>query len=146
MNSPRKIIIHCTDTKNFKFVNPKAVERWHQMKGWKKIGYHRLINVDGSVYIGRYFEEDGAHTVGENTRSIGIALVGRDRYTKAQFDSLKNLISEVKALYHLNFNDIYCHNEFNKDKTCPGMRAADLCIWYLRSDPRVIEKYMEVTE
>lgn len=149
MNNPKRIVVHCSASENFKPLDISEIDMWHKARGWKKVGYHRVIQPNGQVQIGRYYDEEGAHCPEANSDSISICLIGTDRYTKAQFDSLYKLIAEVKALYNLNFNDIYCHHEFEsakkQGKTCPGIRAADLCVWYLRNDPNIIEKYMEVS-
>jgi hypothetical protein len=53
------------------------VRRWHvQDRGWKDIGYHFLIDRDGTVAKGRPVEQVGAHTMDHNVGSIGISLFG----------------------------------------------------------------------
>lgn len=41
------------------------------------IGLNFLIGGDGSVYVGRGWDEEGEHTSGFNYKSIGIAIIGK---------------------------------------------------------------------
>ena len=45
-------------------------------RGLNDIGYSFLIGGDGSVYEGRGWNREGAHTSGYNKKSIGIAFIG----------------------------------------------------------------------
>lgn len=45
-------------------------------RGWDDIGYNFLVGGDGNVYEGRDWDRLGAHTLGYNVRSIGIAFIG----------------------------------------------------------------------
>jgi N-acetyl-anhydromuramyl-L-alanine amidase AmpD len=63
----------------------------------KHVGYHRVIEVDGKVSIGRGFEEIGAHVQGSNAQSIGICMIGLDKYTQAQWDSLRQCVLDTVA-------------------------------------------------
>nr|ADU33185.1 peptidoglycan recognition protein B [Ostrinia nubilalis] len=55
----------------------RGMQNFHQLtNGWADIGYSFAVGGDGKVYEGRGWEAVGAHAVGVNTRSIGIALIG----------------------------------------------------------------------
>ncbi|XP_054276223.1 peptidoglycan recognition protein 4-like isoform X1 [Macrosteles quadrilineatus] len=55
----------------------RAVQQFQQVsRGWSEISYSFLIGGDGSVYWGRGFNFEGAHTKGFNKGSIGIAFLG----------------------------------------------------------------------
>ena len=66
MRKINKIIVHCTATQESKDVSLDEVRRWHLNRGWRDIGYHFLIQRDGTVEEGRPIEQSGAHTKGHN--------------------------------------------------------------------------------
>ena len=76
MRDINKIIIHCSATPEGRDVNTETIRQWHTAKGWSDIGYHYVIELDGSVNMGRDIDRIGAHTKGHNTGSIGICYVG----------------------------------------------------------------------
>nr|WP_329601534.1 N-acetylmuramoyl-L-alanine amidase [Pasteurella multocida] len=47
------------------------------------------------VESGRKIGEIGAHCRGQNRNSIGICLVGTDRFTVAQWQALANLVRDL---------------------------------------------------
>lgn len=71
-----EIIIHCSDTKEGLDFNANDIDRWHKQKGWKRIGYHYVILLNGTIEQGRELEAVGAHTKGHNAHSIGICYIG----------------------------------------------------------------------
>jgi hypothetical protein len=78
-----EIIIHCTATRpnwwEDKTTEEKVAEvkRWHvQDNGWSDLGYHYLIDRDGTVAKGRPVEKAGAHCKGHNSTTIGVSLFG----------------------------------------------------------------------
>ena len=59
----------------------EAIQLYHvQGNGWNDIGYNFLVDRFGTIYEGRYGGIDrnvvGAHALGFNTGSVGIALLG----------------------------------------------------------------------
>ncbi|XP_058803321.1 peptidoglycan-recognition protein 1-like [Phymastichus coffea] len=44
--------------------------------GWDDIGYSFMVGGDGNVYEGTGWSTEGAHTLGYNRKSIGIAFIG----------------------------------------------------------------------
>jgi N-acetylmuramoyl-L-alanine amidase len=123
-----KIIVHCSATPEGRNVLISEVKRWHvQERGWTDIGYHFVIELDGSVRIGRPIEIKGAHVSGQNHDSIGVCYIGgvdaqmkaKDTRTECQKESLINLLSELKDKYG---GTIYGHRDFSK-KECPSFNA-----------------------
>ncbi len=125
MRKITEIIIHCSATPEGRKVTTDQIDRWHKERGFKKIGYHYVIYLDGSIHEGRKEEEIGAHTVGHNTNSIGICYVGgcakdgrtpKDTRTDAQKNALCGLLSELVKKYPNA--SIHGHREF-ANKACP---------------------------
>lgn len=102
----KHIIIHCAATPNGKPFTSADIDNMHKARGFKRdtqwvrvftpalkhIGYHFVVGLDGMVYTGRHIEEVGAHVQGANSDSIGICMIGTDKFTQAQFDSLKKTV------------------------------------------------------
>lgn len=71
------------------------------------IRYNFLIGGDGSVYEGRGFNAIGEHTPKFNSKSVGVAVIGRfDEVapTEAQVASLRKLLQFGMAWEHLKSN------------------------------------------
>ena len=84
-----------------------------------------MIYADGSVHNGRPEGKIGAHCLGHNTSSIGIAYVGgltpdgstpADTRTEAQKSSLRALVEHLRAKYP--GCTVHGHREF-ASKACP---------------------------
>lgn len=112
-----KLIIHCSATPNGRDNSAEDIHRWHKQKGWDGIGYHYVIRIDGTIESGRPEYWAGAHAKGHNSGSIGICMIGTDKYTSAQWLSLRDLIDQLSILYP-NIG-IIGHNEVS-GKDCPG--------------------------
>ena len=77
MRKIRKIIIHCSATKEGQDIDAKEIKKWHvEGNGWSDIGYHYVIKLDGTVEEGRPIERSGAHTLNHNHDSIGVCYIG----------------------------------------------------------------------
>ena len=124
MRTINEIIIHCSATVEGKDFTVKDIDRWHQQRGFKMVGYHYVIRLDGTIEQGRPLEQAGAHCKGHNTHSIGICYIGgldtdgkpKDTRTKAQRDMLWALVKSLKVKYPKA--TIHGHNEF-ANKACP---------------------------
>ena len=119
-----EIILHCSDTKEGLNFNINDIRRWHKAQGWKDVGYHYVICLDGTVEQGRSLEEIGSHCKGHNAHSIGICYIGgldkngkpADTRTKQQKAAIYDLLNKLAKL----FPDatIHGHKEF-ANKACP---------------------------
>jgi hypothetical protein len=134
-----EIILHCSATMttgwfdDLSFAEKIAeITRWHtdpkpKGRGWRAIGYHWIIDRDGTLARGRQMTEIGAHVVGHNAGSIGICLIGgggsskRDRFlenfTREQDTAARRLIQQIKAATPIT--KISGHNEYAA-RACPG--------------------------
>jgi N-acetylmuramoyl-L-alanine amidase len=101
------IVVHCTATPEGREFSREQINQMHLDRGFKKIGYHRLFHLDGSVDIGRMDEEIGAHVAGHNVGTLGFSYVGglnrfgkaKDTRTPQQKDSLKRVILSTALKY-----------------------------------------------
>lgn len=128
MRKINKIIVHCSATPENRNVLISEVKRWHtEERGWSDIGYHFVIELDGSVRTGRPIEIKGAHAKGNNHDSIGVCYIGgvdsdmkaKDTRTECQQESLVNLLTDLKDTYG---GTIYGHKDFS-NKDCPSFDA-----------------------
>jgi len=156
------IVIHCSASPNgvslFRgapggppIITPVSViNGWHATRGFHRdpsdravfnpqltaIGYHFVIYTNGCTVAGRSMEEIGAHVTGFNQKSLGICLVGTDKFTPAQWVALRELVRSLQAKFpdaqvvghrdlspDLNKNGIV--EKFEWLKTCPGFSVAD---------------------
>lgn len=134
-----KIIVHCTDTPFGKDFSAEDVDHWHKEKGWRKIGYHYLIRLDGRIEKGRSESEVGAHCLGQNLHSIGVCYVGgrdkngnfADTRTDAQKESMNILLY---GLVHKYKGQVFGHRDF-ANRACPCFDAKSE-YYYLYDDLR----------
>jgi N-acetylmuramoyl-L-alanine amidase len=132
------IFVHCAATRpswmeGFSLAaKVEEIRRWHiRDRGWKDIGYHWIIDRDGSMAPGRPETVVGAHVQGHNTGSIGVCLIGGhgsnaddtflEHFTPAQDRALRQLIASIKA--RTPIMAIRGHNEVAA-KACPGFNVA----------------------
>jgi hypothetical protein len=119
------IVVHCSDTPNNRNVTVEEIRDWHvNERGWDDIGYHFIIYRNGALMMGRPVPIAGAHCYGHNGHSIGVCLIGRDEFTKEQFNALRAL---HKVIRHV-FGDlgVYGHRDLNKHKTCPNFDVKEV--------------------
>jgi hypothetical protein len=138
------IIVHCTATRPEWWADKSAEEkrdeckRWHtdpapQGRGWSDIGYHYLIDRDGTVTEGRPIERSGAHAKGHNKTSVGISLWGghggsqddkfEENFTPEQDRALRRLIAQLRMEYPA-ITTIMGHNEVSP-KMCPCFKVTE---------------------
>ena len=112
-----KIVIHCSDSPNDREDTAEDIHRWHKERGWDGIGYHHVIERKGKLVNGRPEYWQGAHASGHNKNSLGVCLIGTDKFTIEQWSILENLVRKLLIKYPQS--KIIGHNEIS-DKTCPG--------------------------
>lgn len=118
-----QIILHCSDTPDSRPVNAAEIRRWHvEDNGWSDIGYHYVIRRDGCLELGRKLDTPGAHAKGHNRNSIGICLVGQERYTGKQWEQLIALVQSL--LTRFPQAEVKGHNELSP-KACPGFDVGE---------------------
>ena len=132
MRKINKIIIHCSATKEGDTsVNAALIDQWHKSRGWKGIGYHFVILIDGKIELGRMVDQVGAHVKNMNQSSIGICYIGgvenkkdtkgkwipKDTRTPEQIATMLELLRLLKKIFPKA--TIHGHNEFSS-KACPS--------------------------
>jgi hypothetical protein len=88
----------------------RAIQLYHvRGNGWNDIGYNFLVDRFGTIYEGRYGGVDqnvvGAHALGFNTGSVGIALLGTYGTTKpsaAAQDAIARLLAWRLDVAHVD--------------------------------------------
>ncbi len=143
---PKRVTIHCSYTKNGESVPLSVIDSWHKKKRYRKIGYHYLIQPDGTVERGRALNEKGAHVRGDNDDNVGVCLIGNDKFTREQFISLRSLLETLRITYGIPYWALYCHNQFKsaqkKRKTCPNISINKLLYWWLCNDEMVMASHI----
>jgi len=115
------------------------IRNWHKRKGWRDIGYHRVIlhpnTVPGAkhwsdlVKQGRDLDMDayingpevGAHTLGLNSSTVGICVIGGPGVPLHPLQRVA-IVEVAKALterFGLWRRDVICHRDVYKTQ-CPG--------------------------
>lgn len=128
-----EIFVHCSATRpdwmegQSLDAKIREITRWHRARGFGTIGYHHVIDRDGTVAKGRDESMVGAHVAGHNTGTLGICLIGGhgsgendaflENYTPEQEEALRKLIAEIKE--RAQITKIRGHNEVAA-KACPG--------------------------
>lgn len=108
------------------------IDRWHKDRGWKGIGYHRVIAPNGDIALGRSIYEIGAHVKERNRGTVGICLIPvktieamgtfETFYTPEQKVALLNYLNDLMDLTEIKW--ITGHNQY-ANKLCPGFLVQD---------------------
>ena len=125
-----KIIVHCSATPEGRDVKVETIKKWHvEDNGWSDIGYHWVIELDGSIRKGRPEAQEGAHAKGNNKASIGVCYIGgvddsdmnpKDTRTDKQKESLHCLLIDLLGRYP--DAEIIGHRDVSS-KACPSFDA-----------------------
>lgn len=122
-----KIVIHCSATTPTMDIGANEIRSWHTAKGWRDIGYHFVVRLDGKIELGRMVSEVGAHVRGYNAKSIAICYVGgvdenrkpADTRTPEQKASLELLLRTCMRVWP--GAEILGHRDFpGVTKACPS--------------------------
>lgn len=101
------IVIHCSATPASRDIGAAEIDRWHRDRGWRRIGYHLVIRLDGTVERGRDLDAVGAHCKSHNYVSVGVCLIGgvdesgrpACTVTEQQSDALRGVLAGLRQTY-----------------------------------------------
>lgn len=104
------IVCHYSATYEDQDIGAMEIDKMHKARGWKGVGYHYVIRLNGRIERGRSDDQIGAHVAGQNAHSIGIctigglrratgANVGHDTRTAAQKETQAQLIRDLLVKY-----------------------------------------------
>lgn len=145
MRTLKMIIIHCTATRCNQEFTEQQLLRAHLRMGMTEIGYHYYIRRNGSIVNTRAVDKIGAHCLGYNQYSIGIAYEGgldesgfpADTRTPRQCASLHRLVDVLRERYP-TIERVTGHRDLSPDvdgdgivepnewvKLCPCFDVAD---------------------
>lgn len=130
--TPQRIIWHHSainqDKHQFDQIN-----QYHKERGFPVsslgfyVGYHWLIENDGSIRQARKETEIGAHDAGENINSIGICLAGHFNLgypSEEQTAAAAKLIGEIRSRWKIPVTRIEPHR-WDDTTECPGTLLPD---------------------
>jgi ribosomal protein S18 acetylase RimI-like enzyme len=100
----------------------RGVQGRHRARGWFDIGYHLVVMPSGRVFAGRPLSALGAHVVGHNRGTVGIAVAGdfeQERPTPEALQALGTLLAdlipadgEVQLVGHRDLAETTCPGRF----------------------------------
>jgi hypothetical protein len=152
-NTPTVIITHHTGgtdanpLADSSFATVKDVNEWHKAR-WPEfvsslgfhVGYHYFIQKNGKITQTRLHSEEGAHTIGMNTKSIGVCFAGNfdvSKPTKEQMTAWYNLYRDLLKQYPLI--PTYPHRKY-ANKTCHGKLLKDnhFAVYYQNTHLQIV--------
>ncbi|MGW9333632.1 N-acetylmuramoyl-L-alanine amidase [Bosea sp. NPDC055594] len=122
-----EIIVHCTATPEGRPVSVNTIRGWHIGQGWRDIGYHWVVLLDGTIAPGRPESQVGSHVAGHNSGTLGVVYVGgvgadgktpKDTRTPAQRAALLELCRALIQRYPA-IRKVTGHNQYSS-KACPS--------------------------
>ena len=132
MRQIKKIIVHCSATREGENYTVDTIRSWHvDGRGWSDIGYHFYIDLYGEIHKGRDIAKIGAHCKGQNRNSIGICYCGgveadgktpKDTRLDCQKEALTAVLRTLKAMYPEA--QIHSHRDY-ANKACPSFDATE---------------------
>jgi N-acetylmuramoyl-L-alanine amidase len=120
-----RIFWHCTATPEGRPYSVEAIRKDHKARGWRDIGYHFVIGLDGTIYTGRPVAQQGAGVNGHNADSVHVCYVGgldlnrkpKDTRTPEQKAAMYRLTESLVAQFP--GATVHGHREFAA-KACPS--------------------------
>jgi N-acetylmuramoyl-L-alanine amidase len=125
MRDIKYIAVHCTATSQN--VKVETILKNWKAKGWKRPGYHYLIDKDGVIHTLHPEEQFSNGVKGYNMQTINVCYIGGakvDDRTDAQKAIMLGLLKHLKGKYPNAL--IQGHRDFpNVNKACPRFNAKE---------------------
>jgi N-acetylmuramoyl-L-alanine amidase len=125
MRDIKYIAVHCTATSQN--VKVETILKNWKAKGWKRPGYHYLIDKDGVIHNLHPEEQYSNGVKGYNMQTINVCYIGGlkvDDRTDAQKAIMLGLLKHLKGKYPNAL--IQGHRDFpNVNKACPRFNAKE---------------------
>lgn len=125
MRDIKYIAVHCTATSQN--VKVETILKNWKAKGWKRPGYHYLIDKDGVIHNLHPEEQFSNGVKGYNMQTINVCYIGGakvDDRTDAQKAIMLGLLKHLKGKYPNAI--IQGHRDFpNVAKSCPRFNAKE---------------------
>jgi hypothetical protein len=127
---PVRVILHCSASPDKgDNIGAKEIDRMHrEERGFRMIGYHRVVRRTGAIELGRKDNVQGAHVEGHNADCLGVCWVGSYDPTEEQIKSLLILYQEFKLKFGIPWGAWIGHYEIvnydnnpRNNKDCPGI-------------------------
>lgn len=130
LNTPTVVITHhavSLKTHRVDDVNNWHYDRWPTFMSRRgfNAGYHYVIDWDGTLTQTRDHEEEGAHTIGMNTSSIGVCFMGNfdNHYPSDKqmatwnwlYTQLRDIYPDIPTMPHRAYANKSCHGALLAD-------------------------------
>lgn len=140
-----KIIIHRSESPDSRNdIGFEDINEWHRARGFRSLnpdtgqfvycGYHIIVRRDKRIELGRSFNQNGAHTLGENARSIGVVYIGMtpnkwqlEVGIPKALDMAKKFICSQDGYPFDGKVQIGGHRDYQKMKKVNGVEVENIC-------------------
>lgn len=113
-----RIVLHHSASKG---MTVDDIARYHVTSNkWPAIGYHIVINQDGTGYLCNKLENQSYHCKNSNFRSIGICI-NDNCHDQVPTEKAEHMLCQVLTVFAMFFHevDIFGHRELGQT-VCPG--------------------------
>ena len=113
------LVVHTTNTSAKEVVDAFDIHRLDCAKGITSIGYHFVVEHDGTLRYTRPVDELGFHLKNTDWCSVGILVVGGkdstgtlvDNFSPSQYKTLQSIVLLLKSIY----SDVEVHKASQLD-------------------------------
>jgi hypothetical protein len=81
----------------------KRIDTWHRDRGFIRVGYHYVIEGDGTIRYGRPLEMIPAAQLGRNRGTIAVCVTGNnlrdtEQWSAVQRSSVRHLVRSIRTV------------------------------------------------